>query len=109
MKTEFVSKLPEFLSKLSISEGGLLLDIASRGVELIKEETPVKTGKLQAGNEADIKGNRIWFQNSVFYAKFQELGTMFIRANAFMRRGIARLKPEIKGLCLRRLHIRNFK
>lgn len=101
---EYKSNLSVFLAQLERNKTSAYQSMGSIGVRYIKKESPVRTGDLRDGNNFYVEDD-LWFFNDVEYASHVELGTMYQRANPFMRRGIVRGTPELTKEVIRKLKV----
>ena len=76
-------------------ERAILHEGAALIVDEAKRLAPYKTGQLRPVGSIE--------DGDVYYAKFQEFGTRYMRAQPFMRPAIAARRDEAKGLVLTRL------
>ena len=66
---------------------------------------PVDTGNLKQNNKYVVYEDSVYYVNEVDYAKYVELGTMFMVSNPFMRRGLAMAQREITGILVQYLKV----
>ena len=98
---ELMNKVNRLGKKGTRIENRALKNAGSVVKKAIKEEAPVKTGRLRENintsgirTKEGIKHVAIGPGSDAFYAVFIEFGTVHIRANPFMSRGYERSKGE---------------
>lgn len=82
---------------------GRVRDGARRGVErgagvaleAVNANTPVRSGRLRAGNRVAVAGQTATVQNDVPYSIFVELGTSKMAPRLFMTKGINTSEPRV--------------
>lgn len=108
-----VSQIEDFARKMERMNTKLVQEVHDAfriGAQLIKADAqadcPYKTGFLRSTIYAVVK--RIWhivIGAWAYYGKYQEFGTIYIRARMFIQNAIKRRWPQIRDLIRRALII----
>ena len=72
---------------------------------VIKGETPVLSGILRDSNTYKVTGDTVLFINDAEYAGYVELGTMYMFANPFIRRSLAKSEKASLGILASNLKV----
>lgn len=99
----FKSNVDDFLRQHKDKLENALEQMGQIGKDNIKDETPVRTGKLESENEYKRVDLDVYLYNEADYAPFVELGTMYMHSNPFMRRGIQKSRQQFTDTLKRNL------
>jgi HK97 gp10 family phage protein len=89
LQAKYNSNLQNVLSTFRSNINNAMDECGPAGVESIKTEAPVKTGKLRESTKYERSTfDSVDFVNDAPYAAFVELGTYKQGANPFFRRGL---------------------
>lgn len=84
----FVSTLDRFLAQNEEQIQKGLEDVGKMLKSEIQSAAPVKTGTLRDSVDYEVEPRLLRIGSDVHYAPFVELGTIYMKANPFMRRTI---------------------
>ena len=101
----FKSNEKAFFALLGKQTTSALNKMGKVGLKNIKERTPEITGDLKRANTYDVKQDDLYFINDMYYASYNELGTMYMAANPFMRTGIINSNQEFYKIMVDNLKV----
>jgi hypothetical protein len=73
----------------------MLNTAGQEGVRVAKSQTPVRTGNLQRGNQAEVSGLTLHFHNDVDYAGIVNYGTSTRPPRLFFDAGVEAIQQNI--------------
>ena len=87
--SQFQSIANSLLQRYSESViSGILQEAGQEGVAASNSKTPVRTGRLRDGNQAEVSGLELHFHNDVEYARWVNDGTSRMSPTNFFDAGI---------------------
>lgn len=87
--SKYTNNIPSIMRKYDFDKDSFLEDVRTVGLENVKKQTPVITGKLRDGNQAKVMADDVGFYNDVSYFIFVNNGTIYQTGNPFIQRGLA--------------------